>query len=119
MNVVQPIKPSSGRVANAHRDPAQVPGTTFEFIEAHALADMKRPAVLIGGLTISYGRVWQSVINVACMLHKQGVRAGDRLAVNVIDTYTHWMCLLAAEAIGAVTCSLNFGEAPELSLIHI
>ncbi len=95
------------RIANLQRHPDQVPGTIFESIETHAYRDHQRTAVLLADVHVSYGRLYHDVMSCACELYRQGVRPGSRLAVNTLDSYVHWTLLLAAETLGAITCSLH------------
>ena len=99
------------RAVNLQRQPDRVPGTNFEYIEAHAYRERDRTAVQSGGTKVSYAKLRNDVMAFACLLHQRGVRPAHRLGVNAMDSYVHWVVLLAAETLGAVTCSLHHSEA--------
>ena len=87
----------------------QVPGrpvpTTFEFIEAIALREPQRLALVQDTERWTYHGLFQDLVRVVRTLDRIGVRRGQRVAVGTSGLQAGLLLLIACENLGAVTTS--------------
>jgi acyl-coenzyme A synthetase/AMP-(fatty) acid ligase len=77
--------------------------TTFECIEAIALREPDRLALVQGGQRWTYNGLYLDLLKVSVVLHDIGVKRGHRVAVGTSGLQASLLLLLAAESLGAVT----------------
>ena len=87
----------------------QVPGrpvpTTFESIEAIALREPQRLALVQDRQSWTYHALYADLIRAVRVLAAQGVKRGDRVAVGTSGFQAGLLLLVACESLGAVTTS--------------
>src|SRR5438045_1026470 len=83
--------------------PGRPGASTFEYIEAQALADPRRLALVQDNQSWNYGALYADLMRVVRVLHALGVRRGQRVAVGTLAFQTSMLLLLGAESVGAVT----------------
>src|SRR3569832_2694250 len=85
----------------------QLPGrpvpTTFEYIEAIALREPQRLALVQDHQSWTYDALYRDLLGVIGVLHDIGVKRGDRVAVGTQGLQAGLLLLLAAEILGALT----------------
>jgi long-chain acyl-CoA synthetase len=79
----------------------------YQSLEAHAVRDPEKTAVVSEGERISYGELVGRVNRVAGALHGLGLRKGDRLALLMHNCPEFVICFYAAMKLGVITVSLN------------
>ena len=79
----------------------------FQSLEAHAVRDPEKTAVVSEGERISYGELVGRVNRVAGALHGLGLRKGDRLALLMHNCPEFVVSSYAAMKLGVITVSLN------------
>lgn len=77
--------------------------TTFEYIEAHALRDPKRLALVQDNQSWTYQGLFSDLVRAVRVLDALGVQRGDRVAVGTEGLQAGLLLLIAAENLGAVT----------------
>jgi acyl-coenzyme A synthetase/AMP-(fatty) acid ligase len=85
--------------------PARAAPNTFEYIEAIAMHDPRRPALVQDHQGWTYAEVFLDLVRVVHVLHELGVKRGDRVAVGMSGFQANLLLLFAAESLGAVTVS--------------
>ena len=85
--------------------PNRPPPTTFEYIEAVALRQPQRLAVVDGTSAWSFGLFYLDLIRFTEALDDLGIQRGQRVAVSKMGFYIELALLLACENLGAVTTS--------------
>jgi acyl-coenzyme A synthetase/AMP-(fatty) acid ligase len=91
--------------------------TTFECIEAIALRDPKRLALVQHMETWTYEALYVDIVRTTRILAELGVKRGDRVAVGTEGFQAGMVLLVALENMGAVTASFlpkNDADAPRL-----
>ncbi|HEY8050756.1 MAG TPA: AMP-binding protein, partial [Ramlibacter sp.] len=95
----------------------QLPGrpnpTTFEYIEATALREPQRLALVQETQSWSYHALYLDLVRVIRVLHGIGVKRGDRVAVGASGFQAGLVLLLAAENLGAVTTGFLHERDPD------
>ncbi|HEY8050757.1 MAG TPA: long-chain fatty acid--CoA ligase [Ramlibacter sp.] len=76
---------------------------TFEYIEAHALRDPQRLALVQDRQHWTYHAVYLDLLRITRVLHDLGVKRGDRVAVGTSGFQAGLLLLIASENVGAVT----------------
>ena len=79
----------------------------FRSVEAHALRDPGKVAVVAYGQRISYGELLDRVNRVAGALHGMGLAQGDRIALLMPNGAEFIVSFYAAMKLGLITVSLN------------
>lgn len=79
----------------------------FRSLEAHALRDPEKTAVVAEGKRISYGELFARVNRLAGALHGMGLKKGDRLALLMHNCPEFLVSFYAAMKLGLITVSLN------------
>jgi long-chain acyl-CoA synthetase len=79
----------------------------FQKMEAHALRDPEKTAVVAEGERISYGEFLARVNRLAGALHGLGLKKGDRLALLMNNCPEFVISFYAAMKLGLITVSLN------------
>lgn len=91
--------------------PGRPPATTFEYIEALALREPGRLALVQDNQSWTYRALHSDLVRAVRVLHALGVRRGDRIAVGAEGLQAGLLLLIAAENLGAVTtCFLPEGD---------
>jgi len=85
--------------------PGRAVPTTFEFIEAIALRDPPRLALIQDAQSWSFHALYMDLVRVVRMLDRLGVRRGQRVAVGTGGLQAGLLLLIACENLGAVTTS--------------
>jgi acyl-coenzyme A synthetase/AMP-(fatty) acid ligase len=87
----------------------QIPGrpvpTTFEFIEAIALREPQRLALVQDTERWTYHALYQDLVRVVRVLDRIGVRRGQKVAIGTNGLQAGLLLLIASENLGAVTTS--------------
>jgi acyl-coenzyme A synthetase/AMP-(fatty) acid ligase len=95
----------------------QLPGrpipTTFEYIEAIALREPNRPALVQDRQAWTYQGVYLDLVRIVRVLHELGVKRGDRVAVGTSGFQAGLLLLIAAENLGAVTTAFQPQKDPD------
>lgn len=71
-----------------------------------AHVDAARTAVLVAGQEMSYGRFAADIEGLVAWLTRQGVSAGQRVGIRLMQPYWSWVCHLAALRMGLVQTTL-------------
>ena len=79
----------------------------FQSLEAHALRDPEKTAIVAEGKRISYGELVARVNRMAGALHGLGLQKGDRLALLMHNRPEFVVSFYAAMKLGLITVSLN------------
>jgi len=87
--------------------------TTFEYIEAVALREPKRLALVQDARSWSYAGLYLDLVRVSRVLHDLGVKRGDRVAVGTSGFQAGLVLLIAAENLGAVTTAFLHEKDPD------
>ena len=93
--------------------PGRPPANTFECVEAIALREPQRLAIVQHERAWSYGDFHLDLVRVTRVLHELGVRRGDRVAVGTSGLQSGLVLLIAAENLGAVTASFLYEDDPD------
>ncbi|HUR88639.1 MAG TPA: AMP-binding protein [Ramlibacter sp.] len=95
----------------------QLPGrpvpTTFEYIEAIALREPQRLALVQDTQSWSYHSLYLDLVRVIRVLHELGVKRGDCVAVGTSGFQAGLLLLLASENLGAVTTAFLHENDPD------
>lgn len=86
--------------------------TTFEYIEAVALREPQRPALVQDGQGWTYERLYAGIVRAIRVIDELGVKRGDRVAIGTSGFQAGMVLLIAAENLGAVTASFNAAGDP-------
>lgn len=101
--------------------PASPPGrplpTTFEYIEAIALRDPARLALVQDSQSWSYAAFYKDLVGVVRLLDRIGVRRGHHVAVGTIGLQAGLLLLIASESLGAVTTSFLSPQDPDADAV--
>jgi acyl-coenzyme A synthetase/AMP-(fatty) acid ligase len=97
--------------------PGRPPATTFESIEAIALRDPQRLALVQDHQSWTYHALYTDLLRVVRVLDDLGVKRGDRVAVGTEGLQAGLLLLLAAENIGAVTVSFLPEKDPDAQAV--
>jgi acyl-coenzyme A synthetase/AMP-(fatty) acid ligase len=92
---------------------------TPDYIAFHAAERPRDIAVIVQGRSVSYQDLLGDVRRFSAALRALGLLRGARLAVQCADPYSHWLILVAAEALGLVTLSLADGEDTEAAALQV
>jgi acyl-coenzyme A synthetase/AMP-(fatty) acid ligase len=99
----------------------QVPGranpTTFEYVEAIALREPQRPALVQDNRSWTYQALYLDLVRTIRVLHDIGVKHGDRVAVGTGGFQAGLLLLIAAENLGAVTTSFQPAGDPDVQAV--
>jgi fatty-acyl-CoA synthase len=99
----------------------QLPGrpvpTTFEYIEALALREPRRLALVQDGQSWSFHALYLDLIRAVRVLDELGVRRGQRVAVGTRGMQAGLLLLIAAENLGAVTTSFLSENDPDAQAV--
>jgi acyl-coenzyme A synthetase/AMP-(fatty) acid ligase len=79
--------------------------TTFECVEAIAWREPQRLALVQDAQSWTYHALYQDLVRAARVLHRIGVRRGERVAVGTAGLQAGLLLLIACESLGAVTLS--------------
>ena len=79
----------------------------FQQLEAHALRDAGKTAIVAGQKRISYGELLKQVNRVAGALDRLGMKKGDRIALIMHNCPEFIISFYAAMKLGLITVSLN------------
>jgi acyl-coenzyme A synthetase/AMP-(fatty) acid ligase len=94
--------------------------TTFEYIEATAMRDPRRLALVQDHQSWTYGALYSDLVRAVHVLHGLGVKRGDRVAVGTRGLQAGLLLLVAAENLGAVTtCFLAEGDPDKDALFAL
>ena len=85
--------------------PGRAIPTTFEAIEAVALREPQRLALVQDSESWTYRALYRDLVCVVRTLHRIGVQHGHRVAVGVVGLQAGMLLLIACENLGAVTTS--------------
>jgi acyl-CoA synthetase (AMP-forming)/AMP-acid ligase II len=95
----------------------QLPGrpipNTFEYIEAIALREPKRLALVQDAQSWTYASLYVDLVRVIRVLHDLGVKRGDRVAVGTSGFQAGLLLLIASENLGAVTTAFLHERDPD------
>jgi malonyl-CoA/methylmalonyl-CoA synthetase len=83
--------------------PGRPAPTTFEYIEAIALREPQRLALVQDNQSWTYQALYVDLVRAIRVLHELGVKRGDRVAVGTGGLQAGLVLLIAAENLGAVT----------------
>lgn len=87
-------------------------------IHAHAVADPLRPAIVAGGLRLSYGELDARVNQLTHALGSLGVGSGDRVGLFLKNGHEYLELQLALSAIGAIGVQIGYRlKADEVAYI--
>lgn len=79
----------------------------YRHILRHARQSPAAPALSDGRSAMGYGALAVEVRRMMTGLQEAGLRSGQLLAVTLSDPISHWIMLIAAEALGAATSSFS------------
>lgn len=79
----------------------------YGHILRHARRFPDAPALSDGRAAMRYGDLTAEIQRMMAGLQEAGVRSGQLLAVTLSDPISHWIMLIAAEALGAATSSFS------------
>lgn len=79
----------------------------YGHILRHARQSPAAPALSDGRMSMRYGDLAVEVRRMMTGLQEAGVRSGQLLAITLSDPVSHWIMLIAAEALGAATSSFS------------
>lgn len=88
-------------------------GNIVDLIGAQAAAVPERPAIVDARRTITYAELPGRIARAAGWLQQRGVRRGERFGLLLHDHADHFLLLLAAAGMGAVSLSLNWQSKPD------
>src|SRR5207253_5658375 len=88
-------RPSPGRPLMGI--PGRPPPTTFEYIEANALREPRRLALVQDDQSWTYEALYLDIARVVRVLHALGVKRGDRVAVGTEGLQAGLVLIIAAE----------------------
>lgn len=101
----------------------QLPGrpvpTTFECIEAIALREPNRLALVQDRHSWTYQGVYLDLVRIVRVLHELGVKRGDRVAVGTSGLQAGLLLLIAAENLGAVTTAFLPEKDPDAQEVFL
>jgi acyl-coenzyme A synthetase/AMP-(fatty) acid ligase len=81
----------------------------LDSISRQARAYPDRPALVSGGKTLTYRRLWLNAARTAHHLREQGVRQGERVAVSRMGPQAHLVIVIALARLGAVSTVVQHG----------
>lgn len=93
--------------------------TTFECVEAIALREPRRTALVDGSGSRDYHAVYGELVRAIRVLNELGVGRGDRVAVGMSGLHAGVLLLVAAEALGAVTLSFVHEGDPDAQQVFV
>ncbi len=79
--------------------------STVDYIGFHAAQNPRRYAILLNGVGVTYEKFDRDVAKMTAALEKFGPQSGQIYAVESSDFYTHWLIVLALDALGVCTLS--------------
>jgi acyl-CoA synthetase (AMP-forming)/AMP-acid ligase II len=88
-------------------------GNIVDIIGGHAAAVGGRPAIVDSRQSITYAELPARIARAAGWLQQQSVRRGERFGLLLHDHADHFVLLLAAASMGAVSLSLNWQSRPD------
>lgn len=91
--------------------------TTFEYIEANALREPQRLALVQDNQSWTYHALYLDLARVIHALHSLGVKRGDRVAVGASGFQAGLLLLLASESLGAITTSFLHDKDPDAQAV--
>lgn len=97
--------------------PGRPNATTFEFIEAIALREPQRLALVQDNQSWTYGALYADLVRVVRVMHALGVKRGDRIAVGTEGLQAGLLLLIAAENLGAVTTCFLPENDPDIDTV--
>ena len=94
----------------AEKTPTGLP-TTVAYIGYHAIQRPDAIAVIHDGQAVTYADFYSDIGRLVAALRDQGLKPGNRAAVECPQFYWHWALLLAFETLGMATYSFTEDEA--------
>lgn len=91
--------------------------TSFEFIEAVAMREPRRLAVVDGTRRYHYADVWDHAIRFTRALQALGVQRGHKVALSESGFFVHLVAVLACENLGACTASFLEAHDPDADVL--
>jgi acyl-coenzyme A synthetase/AMP-(fatty) acid ligase len=95
--------------------PGRAPPTTFEYIEALALREPKRLALVQDNQSWTYEALYSDLVRLVRVMHELGVTRGERVAVGTEGLQAGLLLLIAAENLGAVTTCFLPENDPDIA----
>jgi acyl-coenzyme A synthetase/AMP-(fatty) acid ligase len=78
-----------------------------DMIFFHADATPEKPAIITSEITLTYGMLRQGILSVERHLRQYGLKAGDRVGINVFNAIGHMTLICALHRAGIASVSLD------------